>query len=105
NEPRESCRLSPRPGRHRLHREQECSDRVPVGAGSKRSAADFPQDTNQVVLERAGAFDSDRWDSTSFSVAEGAIGGDANAPLTAMICCWHESPSAISRSNAPPAQS
>ena len=70
-----------------------------------RHSGDFPQDTNHVVLERAGALDSDRWGSTSFSVAEGAIGGDASAPVTAKICCWHESPSAMIRSNAPPAQS
>src|SRR4029453_5753641 len=65
---------------------------------------DFPQDTNPVSLERAGDLVSDRWGSTSFSVVEGANGGDTSAPVTAMICCWHERPSAIIRSNAPPAQ-
>jgi len=68
-------------------------------------SGDLPRDTHHVVLERAGAFDSDRWVSPSFSVVEGANGGDASTPVVAMICCWHESPSAIIRSNAPPAQS
>src|SRR5262249_8017227 len=61
--------------------------------------------TNHVVLERVGALDSDRWDSTSFSVAEGANGADASAPVIAMICCWHAIPSAMIRSNAPLAHS
>jgi hypothetical protein len=68
-------------------------------------SGDFPQDNNHVVLERAGGLDSDRWGSTSFSLAEGANGGDTSAPVTAMICCWHASPSAMIRSNAPPTQS
>ena len=56
------------------------------------------------VLGRAGALASDRAGSISFSLAEGAIGGDASAPVAAMICCWQESPSAMIRSNAPLAQ-
>ena len=64
----------------------------------------FPLDRNHVAFERAGALDSDGWGSTAFSLTEGANGGDASASVTAMICCWHESPSAIIRSNAPPAQ-
>src|SRR5262249_38123246 len=68
-------------------------------------SGDFPRDTNHVVLERVGALDSDRWGSASFSVAEGANGGDASAPVIAMICCWYASPSAMIRSNAPLAQS
>lgn len=53
----------------------------------------------------AGAFASDRVGSDAFSLAEGANGGDASAPLAAMICCYQASPSAIIRSMAPRAQS
>src|SRR5262245_10300085 len=61
-------------------------------------------DTSHVVLERAGDLDSDRWDSTSFSVVEGGKGGHTCCPVTALICCCHERPSATIRSNAPTAQ-
>ena len=43
---------------------------------------------NHAGLEAAGAFASDRASSISFSLAEGANGGDASAPVTAIICCW-----------------
>ena len=53
------------------------------------------------VLERAGAFVSDRAGSGCFSLAEGLNGGDASAlVVAAMICSW----SAMIRSNAPRAQ-
>jgi hypothetical protein len=57
------------------------------------------------VLVRAGAFASDRAGSDACSLTGGANGGDASAPLAAMMCCCQACPSAIIRSNAPRAQS